>query len=139
MSDKLDDLLEGINDSYGTLLMEELLSRLEITVKDFNEEMKNLCDDLVSKEKERQQLLEMLKSGVGMPNITPPIPKVENTESDQNPFTDFMDSKVEIIKTNDHVADEVSQSLPNIEIKDEEDNDQDIPEWEKKLAKLNKK
>ena len=42
LSEKLDDLLEGINDSYGTLLMEELLTRLELTVKDFNDEMKNI-------------------------------------------------------------------------------------------------
>ena len=62
LSEKLDDLLEGINDSYGTLLMEELLLRLELTVKDFNDEMKNLCDKLVTKEKERQQLMEMLKT-----------------------------------------------------------------------------
>ena len=26
LSEKLDDLLDGINDSYGTLLMEELLA-----------------------------------------------------------------------------------------------------------------
>ena len=51
LSEKLDDLLEGINDSYGTLLMEELLARLELTVKDFNDEMKVLCDQLVAKEK----------------------------------------------------------------------------------------
>ena len=62
LSEKLDDLLEGINDSYGTLFMDELLLRLEMTVKDFYDEIKNLCDELVNKEKERQQLLEMIKN-----------------------------------------------------------------------------
>lgn len=62
LSDKLDDLLDGINDSYGKLLLDELIIRLELTVKDFNEEMKVLVDQLVKKEKERQQLLEMMKS-----------------------------------------------------------------------------
>jgi len=62
LSDKLDDLLEGINESYGTVLMGELLNRLELTIRDFNDEMKNLCDQLVEKQEERQQLLEMLKS-----------------------------------------------------------------------------
>ena len=38
LSDKLDDLLDGINESYGVVLMEELLSRLELTIKDFNDE-----------------------------------------------------------------------------------------------------
>ena len=70
LSEKLDDLLEGINDSYGTLLMEELLARLELTIKDFNDEMHNLCDELVKKEKERQQLLEMLKTTDGMADVT---------------------------------------------------------------------
>ena len=42
--------------------MDELIIRLELTVKDFNEEMKVLVDQLVKKEKERQQILEMMKS-----------------------------------------------------------------------------
>ena len=62
LSDKLDDLLDGINESYGKLLLDELILRLELTVKDFNEEMKVLVDQLVKKEKERQQILEMMKS-----------------------------------------------------------------------------
>ena len=62
LSDKLDNLLDGINDSYGKLLLDELIIRLELTVKDFNEEMKVLVDSLVKKEKERQQILEMVKT-----------------------------------------------------------------------------
>jgi hypothetical protein len=62
LSDKLDDLLDGINNSYGKILLDELIIRLELTVKDFNEEMKVLVDQLVKKEKERQQILEMMKS-----------------------------------------------------------------------------
>ena len=52
---KLDDLLDGINESYGKLL-DELIICLELTVKDFNEEMKTLVDQLVKKEKKRQHL-----------------------------------------------------------------------------------
>ena len=104
LSEKLDDLLEGINDSYGTLLMEELLARLELTVKDFNDEMKNLCDQLVTKEKERQQLMEMLKTTDGIPAPAP------DTSEAVDPG--------------------------HMEI---EELDEDVPEWEKKLAKLEKK
>ena len=111
LSEKLDDLLEGINDSYGTLLMEELLARLELTVKDFNDEMKVLCDQLVTKEKERQQLMEMLKATDG---ISTPAPDAQG-----------------------HIHDASESVDPeNIEI---EDVDEDMPEWEKKLAKLEKK
>ena len=111
LSDKLDDLLESINDSYGTLLMEELLARLELTVKDFNDEMKSLCDELVKKEKERQQLLEMLKSA---DNIVKPTP-----------------SSTQAIVSN--IESEISPSVATKE------SEEDLPEWEKKLMKLEKK
>ena len=111
LSEKLDDLLEGINDSYGTLLMEELLARLELTVKDFNDEMKVLCDQLVTKEKERQQLMEMLKTTDGLPApASAGVPAVQD----------------------------VSQSVDKAFVETEELGE-DVPEWEKKLAKLEKK
>ena len=111
LSEKLDDLLEGINDSYGTLLMEELLARLELTVKDFNDEMKVLCDQLVTKEKERQQLMEMLKTTDGLP-----VPAPGGAPA----------------------AQDVSQSVETAFVETEELGE-DVPEWEKKLAKLEKK
>ena len=111
LSEKLDDLLDGITDSYGSLLMEELLARLEITVKDFNDEMKILCDQLVTKEKERQQLMEMLKTTDGIPA---PVP-------DAQQFTTDIGGTVD---------------PGNMEI---EETEEDVPEWEKKLAKLEKK
>ena len=60
LAEKLDDLLGGINDSYGVILMKELLDRLELTIKDFNDEVKILCSQLVKKQEERQHLMEML-------------------------------------------------------------------------------
>ena len=111
LSEKLDDLLEGINDSYGTLLMEELLARLELTVKDFNDEMKLLCDQLVTKEKERQQLMEMLKPNDGLP-----APASGGAPA----------------------AQDASQPAETAFVETEELGE-DVPEWEKKLAKLEKK
>ena len=111
LSEKLDDLLEGINDSYGTLLMEELLARLELTVKDFNDEMKVLCDQLVTKEKERQQLMEMLKTTDGIPA---PAPDTQQPMHNTSEAVDPGHMEIEAL-------------------------DEDVPEWEKKLAKLEKK
>ena len=111
LSEKLDDLLEGINDSYGTLLMEELLARLELTIKDFNDEMKKLCDKLVKKEKERQQILEMLKATDGMPEPTPAATQTTVSYTEPEDIAPIIIEKVE----------------------------EDVPEWEKKLAKLDKK
>ena len=111
LSEKLDDLLEGINDTYGTLLMEELLVRLEITVKDFNDEMKNLCNVLVTKEKERQQFLEMLKTTEEMPISKPSLAATSETEPNLSESS----------------ADSLNEEL-----------NEDVPEWEKKLARLEK-
>ena len=111
LSEKLDDLLEGINDSYGTLLIEELLARLELTVKDFNDEMKILCDQLVTKEKERQQLMEMLKTTDGIPA---PAPDTQQPAPDTSETVDPGHMEIE-------------------------EPEEDVPEWEKKLAKLEKK
>ena len=112
LSEKLDDLLVGINDSYGTLLMEELLARLELTVKDFNDEMKVLCDQLVTKEKERQQLMEMLKTTDGLPVPTSGGAPAVQEDASQTVETAFVET---------------------------EELGEDVPEWEKKLAKLEKK
>ena len=108
LSEKLDDLLDGINESYGTVLMEELLNRLELTIKDFNDEMKSLCDQMVKKQEERQHLLEMLRSKAVTPSkaVTG-----KDSGSADNALVDNIDS----------------------------DPDEDIPLWEKKLAKLEKK
>ena len=119
LSDKLDDLLDGINESYGTILMEELLTRLELTIKDFNDEMKTLCQQLIKKQEERQHLLEMLKSTKGIPSQ-----KVSGNVSNED---DNSDLDIISSKTSDLV-----ENLSSVE-------SEDIPAWEKKLAKLEKK
>ena len=120
LSEKLDDLLDGINESYGTVLMEELLNRLELTIKDFNHEMKSLCDQMVKKQEEHQQLVEMLRSKAVIPSK---IVTVKDSESADNALIDNIDS--EIPNQEAYLASEYS--------------DEDTPVWEKKLAKLEKK
>ena len=44
MSEKLDDIVEGINAGYGSFLTDELVTRMERTIMDFNEEMSILCE-----------------------------------------------------------------------------------------------
>ena len=119
LSDKLDDLLDGINESYGTVLMEELLNRLELTIKDFNDEMKILCDQLVKKQEERQHLLEMLKSSEEVPMQ---IVSGKASQSSDNISSDNIDTEIV----------DKEQNLQS------EESDEDIPVWEKKLAKLEK-
>ena len=85
LSEKLDNLLDGINDSYGKMLLEELIGRLETTIKDFNDEIVELCSKLSEKEKERQHVIEMMKS---------------DDHSDGNSATDWEKKLEEIEKDN---------------------------------------
>lgn len=86
LSTKLDDLLDGINDSYGKVLLDELINRLEGTIKDFNEEiqslMANLKDNTTRKEELMQQIITEEKEGPALE------PKGDDTV-DQEPAEDM--------------------------------------------------
>ena len=86
LSEKLDNLLDGINDSYGKILLEELIGRLETTIKDFNDEIVELCSQLSEKEKERQHVIDMMKN--------------EADNSDDEASTDWEKKLEEIEKDN---------------------------------------
>ena len=72
---KLDDLLDGINSSYGQALLDELMSRLEATINDFNKEVDGLMGSLKKSSEEKEKLIEKIKAGEP--------PKVEGKSSDQ--------------------------------------------------------
>ena len=63
LQNKLDDLLDGINASYGQSLLDELMIRLEATVDDFNKEVDDLMDSLKKSSDEKEKLLQQIKSG----------------------------------------------------------------------------
>ena len=54
LKDYLDDLLLGINDSYGPILLDELEKRLEKTISDFNGEIEEAFSLLKKKQKIRK-------------------------------------------------------------------------------------
>ena len=57
LEEKFDDLLDVIGSTYGNVLKSELLSRLDVTIDQFNSEMNNLFDSLKEKEVNRPSLL----------------------------------------------------------------------------------
>ncbi|MCH8012013.1 MAG: hypothetical protein IIA61_08725 [Candidatus Marinimicrobia bacterium] len=63
LTEKLDDLLDGINATYGTALMDELISRLEQTVSEFNKEVQSLMNTLKENSEKKGELLEKIKAG----------------------------------------------------------------------------
>ncbi|MFQ6615408.1 MAG: hypothetical protein ACE5HZ_01385 [Fidelibacterota bacterium] len=77
LKDKLDDLLEGIHESYTSVLMDELIARLERTVNDFNDEVKELMELLKARSDKKEHILEKLKSGK--------VGETTETEQEQEP------------------------------------------------------
>ena len=61
LNDKLSDLINGVDSTYGDMIFDELLKRIDSTIKDFNEEMESVFDELKVNEKKRQSLLTKLK------------------------------------------------------------------------------
>ena len=54
ISEYLDDLLTGINESYGPILLEELQKRLEFTIDEFNEEINEAFSMLKKRDSDRK-------------------------------------------------------------------------------------
>ena len=61
LNDKLSDLINGVDSTYGNIIFDELLKRIDSTIKDFNAEMESVFDELKMNEKKRQSLLIKLK------------------------------------------------------------------------------
>ena len=66
LNEKLDDVLLSINAVYGTLLTDELVTRMERTVMDFNEEISSAMSSIKDNADKKNQLLHDLIDG----NIT---------------------------------------------------------------------
>ena len=62
LQDSLSDLINGVDSTYGTLIFDELIKRIDKTIKDFNSEMESIFDELKVNEKKRQAILRKLKS-----------------------------------------------------------------------------
>ena len=60
LNEKLDDLLEGINSSYGEELFNELVLRLERTINDFNEEISELTEAVKGNSEKRAEIIHTL-------------------------------------------------------------------------------
>ena len=128
LSDKLNDLLNGISETYGSKLLDELISRLETTVKDFNDEMMSLCDELHKKEKERQQIVELMKSDVA-----------KNTNLSTQPINTNINQQTSNLpqkEINQEINSDLIQSAdPDLGLNNEIE---ELTEWEKKLEQLKK-
>ena len=84
LNNKLDDLLEGINASYGQSLLNELVRRLNRTIEDFNEEFQGIIGNLKDNSERRHQILHDLMEGKDFqPTNVPSSGRVDTGSIDQ--------------------------------------------------------
>ena len=63
LNEKLDNLLSGINNTYGQALLDELVTRMQRTLDDFNEEVQEIMGDLKDSSDRRNQIIHDLMEG----------------------------------------------------------------------------
>ena len=63
LDEKLDNLLSGINSTYGQALLDELVVRLERTIKDFNEEVEKIMGNLKDNSDRKNKIIHDLMEG----------------------------------------------------------------------------
>jgi len=80
LRDYLDDLLVGINDSYGPTLLKELETRLEKTITEFNNEMEEAFSLLKKKTEDKEAFYASLNSSENKNSKTDWEKKLEEVE-----------------------------------------------------------
>ena len=87
---KLDDLLDGINASYGQSLLDELMVRLETTIDDFNKEVDDLMDVLKKSSDQKEELMQKIKSGdIQDSEKSPSETEVSNDPSEEKDLSEW--------------------------------------------------
>ena len=91
---KLDDLLDGINASYGQSLLDELMIRLEATIDDFNKEVDVLMSSLKKSSEEKEKLIQQIKSGeatkaVSKTEVSQDVPKQDVKEEEPRELSEW--------------------------------------------------
>jgi len=76
---KLEELTSPILDKYGVLAFDEVMKRLETTVKEFTEEVSTLFDEMISRSREdHERMKSLLTEDEG--NELQPAEELENEE-----------------------------------------------------------
>mgnify|MGYP001162260093 FL=1 len=63
LNEKLDDILDGINSIYGSALTDELVTRMERTIIDFNDEILEIMGEIKLNADKKNQLLHDIIDG----------------------------------------------------------------------------
>jgi len=89
LNEKLDDLLSGINSSYGQVLLNELVTRLQRTLKDFDEEIETIMGDLKNSSSRRNEIMHNLMEDVEATAATKNQKQEKSEEKDSAEMSEF--------------------------------------------------
>ena len=87
LDDNLSDLLTAINDTYGPIILNELLKRIETTINEFNDQINEAFNTLKNRDNKRKEFFEEInpknhnKSNDGKSRKTEWEEKLEKIES----------------------------------------------------------
>ena len=95
LNNKLDDLLDGINTSYGQALLNELVTRLNRTIEDFNEEFQGIIGDLKDNSERRNQIIHDLMEGKELS---------ENNESSTDGVSDDVPNRSDAVSDSEEMS-----------------------------------
>ena len=57
LSAKLNEFLDGVSDSYGKVILDELVARLEYTVADFKDEVGDIMEQMLENAANKKEIL----------------------------------------------------------------------------------
>ena len=98
LNDKLDDLLDGINASYGEELFNELVKRLERTINDFNDEISVLTEEVKGNSEKRAEIIHTLMEGQDMAQTETTADEVQETSNLDSEILSEWEKRLEGLK-----------------------------------------
>ena len=98
LNDKLDDLLDGINASYGEELFNELVTRLERTINDFNDEISVLTEEVKGNSEKRAEIIHTLMEGQDMPQTETTADEVQEISNLDSEILSEWEKRLEGLK-----------------------------------------
>ena len=80
LSAKLNEFLDGVSDSYGKVILDELVARLEYTVTDFKDEVGDIMEQMLENAANKKEILADLIARETKPGVAEEVTNGEASE-----------------------------------------------------------
>ena len=80
LSAKLNEFLDGVSDSYGKVILDELVARLEYTVTDFKDEVCDIMEQMLENAGNKKEILADLIARETKPDVVEEVTNGEASE-----------------------------------------------------------